>query len=138
QLPAPLEGYMPAGTDFQIDIAGLDLKNGEIHLYDKSSGMAAHIVQLDVNTGRMTFDQAFNVALKGKLLGDNPVADATIEGQAVLKLNPERRTYVAQKLNLQMVGNVADFQAKTLSLQGNLSYDAYLRLFNASNLELIA
>src|SRR5690606_38377470 len=57
-----------AGTDFQIDIAGLDLKNGEIHLYDQVTGSIGRIVRLDVNTGRMTFDQAFDVALKGKLI----------------------------------------------------------------------
>ncbi len=138
KMPASVARYLPAGTDFQIDIAGLDLKNGEIHMFDKSSGMEAHVVQLDLNTGRMTFDQAFTVALKGKLEGGNPLADADIDAQAVLKLNPERRSYVAQKLNVQVVGEIADFQTKTLSLKGNLAYDAYLRLFNASSLEVVA
>src|SRR5690606_33109342 len=40
-------------TDFQIDIAGLDLKSGEIHLYDSITGAVGRIEQLEVNTGRV-------------------------------------------------------------------------------------
>src|SRR5690606_15530431 len=60
-MPVAYQEEQGPGTDFQIDIAGLDLKNGEIHLYDNKSGAVARIVKLDVNTGRMTFDQAFDV-----------------------------------------------------------------------------
>src|SRR5690606_32222517 len=42
------------GADFQIDIAGLDLRNGAIHLYDNRTASSARIIGLDVNTGRMT------------------------------------------------------------------------------------
>src|SRR5690606_25673372 len=54
QLPAVLGSRTASGTDFQIDIAGLDLKSGEIHLFDRVTGSVARVTQLNVNTGRMT------------------------------------------------------------------------------------
>src|SRR3546814_488100 len=123
-----------SSADFQIDIAGLDLKNGEIHLYDNVTGSIARIVKLDVNTGRMTFDQAFDVALKGKLVGELPVADANINGQALIKFNPEKKTYSAQKLNLVVAGQVGTLQAKAATLRGNLAYSAYSQMFSASEI----
>ncbi len=137
QLPAALASHAAAGTDFQIDIAGLDLKNGEIHILDKVTGSVARIVRLDVNTGRMTFNQAFDVALKGKLIGDFPVADANIDGQAVVKFNPEEQTYSAQKINVLVNGKLGQLQAKSATLRGNLAYSAYSEMFSASNVEFL-
>ena len=137
QMPVVLGNRTATGTDFQIDIAGLDLKNGEIHLFDKLTGSVARVTQLNVNTGRMTFDQAFDVALTGKLLGDFPVADAKIEGQAVVKFNPDQQTYSAQKINVLVNGSIGDLQAKSASLRGNLAYSAYSEMFSASNVEFL-
>lgn len=130
-------GKPGAATDFQIDIAGLDLKNGEIHMYDNITGSSARIVKLDVNTGRMTFDQAFDVALKGNLMGDFPVASANIEAQALVKLNPDQKAYSAQKLNLLMTGKVGAFKEGSITVRGNLAYSAYSQMFSASALEFI-
>src|SRR3546814_14679407 len=93
-----------SSADFQIDIAGLDLKNGEIHLYDNVTGSIERIVKLDVNTGRMTFDQAFDLALKGKLVGELTVADANINGQAPTQFNTEKKNYSTQKQNQVVAG----------------------------------
>lgn len=136
-MPAALASHAASGTDFQIDIAGLDLKNGEIHLFDKVTGSVARVVKLDVNTGRMTFDQAFDVAMKGKLVGDFPVADANIEGQALVKINPDQQTYSAQKINVQVNGKLGQLEAKSATLRGNLAYSAYSEMFSASNVEFI-
>jgi AsmA protein len=125
-----------ARTDFQIDIAGLDLKNGEIHLYDSVSGAVGRIEQLDVNTGRVTFNQAFDAALKGKLIGEYPEADASLAGQALLQLNPNDQTYSAQKLNLQINGKLGQLDAKSMAVRGNLAYNAFSQMLNVSNLDV--
>src|SRR3546814_16204333 len=85
----------------------------------------------------MTFDQAFDVALKGKLVGELPVADANINGQALIKFNPEKKTYSAQKLNLVVAGQLGPLQAKAVTLRGNLAYSAYSQMFSASGIELV-
>src|SRR3546814_14679811 len=79
----------------------------------------------------MTFDQAFDVALKGKLVGELPVADANINGQALIKFNPEKKTYSAQKLNLVVAGQLGPLQAKAVTLRGNLAYSAYSQMFRS-------
>ncbi|WP_041682827.1 AsmA family protein [Pusillimonas sp. T7-7] len=125
------------GTDLQIDIAGLDLKNGEIHFYDNVSGAVGRIEKLEVNTGRMTANQAFDVALKGKLVGEYPEADANIEGQALVLFNPEQKSYSAQKINVVANGLLGPLVAKSATLRGNLAYSAYSQMLSASNLELL-
>lgn len=135
-LPAAIAEHHAARTDFQIDIAGLDLKGGEIHYFDAVTGTSARVQDLDVDTGRVTFGQPFDVSLKGKLIGDYPVAKADVQGQAVVTFNPEARTYSAQKLSLQLKGLLGTLDAKTATLQGNLAYDAFSRLLDVSNIEL--
>lgn len=144
--PIPQEPTLPPsaearaaheGADLQIDIAGLELKNGEIHLYDNITGSSARVVKLDVNTGRMTVNQAFDVAIKGKLMGDFPVADANIEAQAIVKFNPDQQMYSAQRLNLLVAGRLGPLQARSVTLRGNLAYSAYSEMFSASGLELL-
>lgn len=135
-LPALLRNHEAARTDFQIDIAGLDLKNGEIHYRDYMTGARARVEKLTVNTGRVTFDQPFDVALQGKLIGAYPKAQADIEGQAVVRFNPLERTYSAQKINVQVAGTVGDLLAKNASLRGNLAYSDYAETLTASNLAL--
>ncbi|OWT58407.1 AsmA family protein [Candidimonas nitroreducens] len=136
KLPALLRNHEAARTDFQIDIAGLDLKNGEIHYRDYMTGARARVEKLTVNTGRVTFDQPFDVALQGKLIGAYPKAQADIEGQAVVRFNPLERTYSAQKINVQVAGTVGDLQAKSASLRGNLAYSDYTETLTASSLAL--
>lgn len=122
-------------ADFQIDIAGLDLKGGELHFLDRQTGATGRIEQLDLATGRMTFDQAFDVALKGKVVGDWPQMDAGFEGQALVQLDPVARTYSAQRINVTLSGDLAELHARTATLRGNLAYNQYSRMLSASNLD---
>ncbi|MCQ9615349.1 AsmA family protein [Paenalcaligenes niemegkensis] len=123
-------------TDFQIDIAGLDFKEGEIHFYDKTNDTIARVVNLEVNTGRMTFGQPFDVAFKGSLQGDYPIADAQLEGQALVKLDPYNDSYSAQRLSAQLVGDLADYTATAMQLRGNIEYEPAASLVRARSLEL--
>src|SRR5690606_23760615 len=36
------------GTDLHVDIAGLTLRNGQIHMHDKKNGYVAHIANLEL------------------------------------------------------------------------------------------
>jgi AsmA protein len=122
--------------DPQIDIAGLELRSGRINYFDEQSGTSITLSDLDVNTGRMTYDQAFDVTLRGRLLGGSPSADARVEAQALLRLDPNARTYTAQKINVQLLGRLAELDKGTVSLRGNLDYSGTARTFAANGLEL--
>ncbi len=133
----PLAGSPVAnGTALQIDIAGLDMKDGEVHFNDAQNGYAGRFSNVRLNTGRVTFDQPFDVTLSGQLVGDEPKADAQIKGQALLRLDREQNRYAAQKLNVQVSGQLAALQAESVTLQGNVAYSATSRHFDASGLSL--
>lgn len=122
-------------TDFQIDIAGLSLKGGEIHYFSKRSNVIGRLLQLEVNTGRMTFGQPFDVAFKSRLSGDYPVADGVLEGQGQLSLDPASKSYSAQKLSLSFVGDLDELQAQSLTVKGNVAYKSAQRQFSATSLD---
>lgn len=119
-----------------IDIAGLELRDGEIHYLDAKRAKAARLVNLQLNTGRMTFDQPFDVSMQGKLQGEEPRADATVEGQAQVKIDPLLETYSAQRLNLLVSGLLGPLDANTVALRGNFAYNGYSRMVDASGVEM--
>lgn len=123
------------GTDLQIDIAGLTLRDGQIHLHDKKNNYVGHVVNLELNTGRMTADQPFDVAFRGRLLGDFPAADARFDGQAMVRFNADQKTFSAQRVNVQMSGRLGDLNSASVGLKGNLAYSAYSKMFSAGGLD---
>lgn len=127
-----------AEAEFQIDIAGLDLKEGEIHFYDQSSAAQIRVVDLELNTGRMTFGQPFDVIFKGKLLGERPIADANLEGQALVQLEPHLYRYSAQKMNVSLAGQVGAYQAQSATLRGALEVLTHTQDLRARQLELVS
>ena len=125
-----------APNSFHIDIAGMDLSNGEIHYYDALTSSSARLLRLGITTGRVTADQPFDVILKGQLMGDFPAADAAVSAQAVVQFSPAKRTYSAQRVNVQVSGKLDQLQAQTLGLRaGGLVYDAYARKISANAVE---
>ncbi|CAM4211098.1 AsmA family protein [Kerstersia similis] len=126
------------GSDMQIDIAGLALKDGEILFSDAASGAAVRLYSIDINTGRVTFGQPFNVAWTAKMAGDEPAVAADLSGQAMFKLDPLKRQYAAQKLDTRLAGQLGPLQASNLSLKGNsLAFDGAQRTLDLAGLELI-
>ena len=125
----------PANATLNVDIAGLELKDGEIHFNDKKNNRTAQLSKLQVNTGRVTFDQPFDVTLNAVLQGDTPAIEANVSGQALVKLDPGKRSYSAQKLSLQASGKMDDVQAQVLSVKGNVAYDGISRMVDASQVE---
>ena len=128
-------GDVDGGTDLHIDIAGLTLRDGRIHLHDKKHGYVGHVRNLELNTGRMTADQPFDLAFRGHLVGNFPTADAQFDGQALVKFNADQKAYSAQRVNVQANGLLGDLQARSVLLRGNLAYSAFSQMFSASGLD---
>lgn len=121
-----------------VDIAGLDLSNGEIQFYDNPTGYSARLVRLNVTTGRVTANQPFDVNLKGHLYGDFPAADASVSAQAMVQFNPVSGVYSAQKIALQLGGRIDKLTANSLALRGNeLAYNALSGMLDAGGVELL-
>lgn len=135
QASEVVSGVPDERTDLQIDIAGLELRNSELHYFDAKDGYDIRIVGVQLNTGRITFDQPFDVSLNGRLQGSLPATDAQIQGQAAVRIDPVKREYSAQRINVRMVGAVHPFQAESAALRGNLAYSAFSQQLNAANLD---
>lgn len=124
-------------AEFQIDIAGLSLKESALHFHDFASDTQQQVVDLELNTGRMTFGQSFDVIFKGQLQGDKPVSDAQVEGQALLQVEPHLHRYAAQRINLSMVGKIGAYQAQSATLRGGLEWLVHTQDIRARQIELL-
>lgn len=127
----------PSRNNMQIDIAGLDLKDGEVLLQDEMSGMAVAVTKINANTGRVTFNQPFDVRLAARIEGGNPRIDANLTGQALLTLDPSAKRYAAQKLDLRMDGKLPGAEAKSLAMRGNLAFNGQKSALNVAGLEVV-
>lgn len=127
----------PSRNNMQIDIAGLDLKDGEVQLQDQMSGMAVAVTKINANTGRVTFNQPFDVRLMARVEGGNPRMDANLNGQALLTLDPSAKRYAAQKLDLRMDGKLPGAQAKSLAVRGNLAFNGQKSALDVAGLEVV-
>lgn len=127
----------PNRNNMQIDIAGLDLKDGEVQLQDEISGMAVAVTKINANTGRVTFNQPFDVRLTARVEGGNPRVDANLTGQALLTLDPSAKRYAAQKLDLRMDGKLPGAEAKSLAMRGNLAFNGQKSALDVAGLEVV-
>ena len=108
-----------------------------MQLQDAISGMAVAVTRINANTGRVTFNQPFDVRLTAKLEGGNPRVDANLTGQALLTLDPSAKRYAAQKLDLRVDGKLPGAEAKSLSMRGNLAFNGQKSALDLSALEVL-
>ncbi|HAP26885.1 MAG TPA: AsmA family protein [Achromobacter sp.] len=127
----------PSRNNMQIDIAGLDLKDGEVQLQDAITGMAVAFTRINANTGRVTFNQPFDVRMTARVEGGYPRVDANLTGQALLTLDPSAKRYAAQRLDLRMDGKLPGAEAKSLVMRGNLAFNGQKSALDVAGLELL-
>jgi AsmA protein len=124
-------------NNMQIDIAGLDLKDGQVQLQDEITGMAVAVTKINANTGRVTFNQPFDVRMTARVEGGDPRVDANLTGQALLTLDPSAKRYAAQKLDLRMDGKLPGAEAKSLAMRGNLAFNVQKSALDIAGLEVV-
>jgi len=127
----------PTRNNMQIDIAGLDLKDGEVQMQDAITGMAVAFTRINANTGRVTFNQPFDVRMTARVEGGYPRVDANLTGQALLTLDPSAKRYAAQRLDLRMDGKLPGAEAKSLVMRGNLAFNGQKSALDVGGLELL-
>lgn len=109
-------------AQFHIDIAGLALQNGQIHYQDQASNQQLDLVNVAIDTGRMTFGQFFDVHLKGQLQGHQPEVNARVAGQALVRLEPHLSRYAAQRVNVTLDGQLGRYHSSDLLIRGAMDY----------------
>ncbi|OZI26181.1 hypothetical protein CAL26_02220 [Bordetella genomosp. 9] len=135
--PEPADQDRSSGPAPTIDIAGLDIKDGEIQLQDDANGRALVISQLNARTGRMRIDEPFDASVSAHVQGANPRFDTDIAGKAVVRLDPEAQRYEVRALDLKVSGQLPDANARNLTARGNLGYDGKTGALDANAIELV-
>ncbi|ARP79876.1 hypothetical protein CAL12_02920 [Bordetella genomosp. 8] len=135
--PEPADQDRSSGPAPTIDIAGLDIKDGEIQLQDDAHGRALVISQLNARTGRMRIDEPFDASVSAHVQGANPRVDTDIAGKAVVRLDPEAQRYEVRGLDLKVSGQLPDANARNLTARGNLNYDGKSGVLDANAIELV-
>ncbi|HLU03106.1 MAG TPA: AsmA family protein [Advenella sp.] len=126
----------PKKTDFKIDIAGLEVQNGALFYKDKLNNLDMRLNRMTVNTGRVTFDQPFDVSVTGNLEGARPVANASVNIQGLVKLDPVTKLYSARNLEANIKGIVGDVDVQTGTLTGDFEVDSFAHALTGSGIDL--
>lgn len=121
----------------RIDIAGLDIKDGEIQLQDDATGRALAISQLNAKTGRVRIDEPFEASLSAHVEGARPQFNADIAGKAMVRMNPQAQRYELRALDLKAAGQLPGANARNLTARGDLAYDGQTGAVDASTLEVV-
>ena len=127
----------PYNTDFKIDIAGLELQNGEVYFKDISNQLDMRLKKMSINTGRVTFDQPFDITLAAQLEGEHPRVNAQLNVQGLLKLDPVTKLYNAQKLEVGLKGRLGNIDASSATLKGSFNIDSFAHAITGSSMELV-
>ncbi|MFV9474880.1 AsmA family protein [Advenella sp. RU8] len=127
----------PYNTDFKIDIAGLELQNGEVYFKDISNQLDMRLKNMTINTGRMTFDQPFDITLAGQLEGDHPKVNSQLNVQGLLKLDPVTKLYSAQKLEVALKGRLGNVDASSATLKGSFNIDSFAHAITGSGMQMV-
>jgi len=108
----------------QLDIGGITLADGEIALRDDVYDMAIRMGRLGLSASNISFGESFDFNLSGRVLGQNPRADATVQLQGAMLLDPRAASYAVRNLDLRVAGVLPSVRANTFSVRGNAAYDA--------------
>src|SRR5690606_36238228 len=83
-----------------------------------------------------TFDQPFDVSVTGKLEGARPVANANVNIQGLVKLDPVTKLYSARNLEANIKGVVGDVDVQTGTLTGDFEIDSFAHALAGSGIEV--
>ncbi|ETF04634.1 hypothetical protein W822_01035 [Advenella kashmirensis W13003] len=126
----------PKKTDFKIDIAGLEVQNGALFYKDRLNNLDMRLNGMTINTGRVTFDQPFDVSVTGRLEGARPVANATVNIQGLVKLDPVTKLYSARNFEANVKGVVGDVDIQTGTLTGDFAVDSFAHALTGSGIDM--
>ena len=116
-------GEWLAKTDFKVDVAGMVLQKAQLNYLDLGSQYQLQLDNVQIDTGRITLGQAFDIHLQADVKGERPQAAATLDVSGLLLLNPEKQQYTAQKLRATLLGQINQLDITKANLAGDFNLD---------------
>lgn len=118
----------------QLDIGGISLNNGEIAFRDEAHETAMRVGRLTLSASDISFGRPFDFSMSGRMLGQNPRADATVQVQGSMTLDPYADRYAVRGLDLRVAGVLPSVKANTFTVRGDADVDAGARTVDVSGL----
>lgn len=109
-------------SEFQIDIAGAEVRQATIYFFDPQQRWHAALQDLSLNTGRITFGQPFDVSMKGRLSSEALRTDLRLDGQGVLQVESMAQRLLVHRSSLQATGVAGSFKIDSAEVQGAAEY----------------
>lgn len=126
-----------AANEFKIDIAGLDLEGGTILFEDQGNGRQFSLDDMSIYTGRITFGEAFSLALNAKVDARHPSDDANLNVRGMMRLDPAGFIYQAERLNATLQGQIKGYKIDDASLSGNFTLDDFAGYANGTAVKFL-
>lgn len=109
-------------SEFQVDIAGLEVHGATIYFFDAQKHWSAELKDLSITTGRMTLEQPFDINLKGRLHSRQLETDLRIDGQGVVTLAPYAQRAIVHRSHFQFAGQVDELHFEQGDLRASAEY----------------
>lgn len=127
----PANGEEPS---VQLDIGGISLNGGEIAFRDEVHETAMRVGRLTMSASDISFGRPFDFSMSGRMLGQSPRADATVQLQGAMMLDPYADRYAVQGLDLRVAGVLPSVRANTFTVRGDVDVDAEARVLDINGL----
>lgn len=118
----------------QLDVGGISLNGGEIAYRDEANDLAVRMERLALSASNISFGQPFDFTASGRILGQSPRADATVQLQGAMSLDPHAGRYAIGNLDLRVAGVLPSVRANQFTVRGNADFDAGASAINVSGL----
>lgn len=138
--PSPADDETPASPangeepSVQLDIGGISLNGGEIAFRDEVHETAMRVGRLTMSASDISFGRPFDFSMSGRMLGQSPRADATVQLQGAMMLDPYADRYAVQGLDLRVAGVLPSVRANTFTVRGHVDVDAEARVLDINGL----
>lgn len=115
-------GEMIAG----LTVAGVSVKNSQIHWQDDTTGQKISLSPLSLKTGAYKANKPIAIELSTRLKQNSPVMVLKLNASTELRLDKDKQTFSlkALKLNSHLTGDMAKGGAIDTTLSGNMKGDA--------------
>lgn len=126
------------GGSVKFDIASVSVEKTDLSYHDEGSGAEYAIKDLNLKTGRIAVGVPSKIDFSANLQSNQPKLDINTQMEATLTLDPEKKTYRLQGLELQASGTALDISNLKIKAGGDVSADMSSDQFAAKGFSLSA
>lgn len=124
------------GPSLRLNIRGMTVNGGEAAISDARTRTSIRVERVTAAAKGLALDTPFEFDVSGRVLGQNPRADATIQLQGRMQISAATSTYALQGLDMRVTGMLPGVRANAFSLRGNVEYEGRARRLEVTNLSL--